>query len=225
MGLPILYSFRRCPYAMRARLAVASSELQCALREVVLRNKPEALLEASPKGTVPVLVTGTQVVDESIDIMQWALSQSDPESLLTPQKGDLAQMLALIAENDGLFKQALDRYKYPQRHAEHSEAGGADDYAAIHRDEGAKWLQQLEQRLAQDRYLFGVQLSLADIAIAPFVRQYAHTDLDWFNEQPWPNLIGWFNEFVASARFLRVMEKYEPWEPQQAKIIFPPPQL
>lgn len=225
MSLPILYSFRRCPYAMRARLAIASSEQQCVLREVVLRNKPEELLAASPKGTVPVLVLDTQVIDESLDIMQWALTQSDPESLLNPQKGDLAQMLALISENDGAFKQALDRYKYPQRHAEYVEAGGADEYAAIHRDKGALWLQRLEQRLAQSSYLFGEQLSLADLAIAPFVRQYAHTDLEWFKAQPWPHLIVWYDKFVESTRFLRVMEKYEPWLEQRTKVLFPPAHL
>lgn len=223
MSLPVLYSFRRCPYAMRARLAIASSEQPCMLREVVLRNKPEALLQASPKGTVPVLVIGTHVIDESLDIMLWALKQSDPESLLNPQKGDLAQMLALIAENDGAFKQALDRYKYPQRHAEHAEVG-ADEFASIHRDKGAQWLQSLEQRLSQHPYLFGAQLSLADLAIAPFVRQYAHTDIDWFNEQDWPNLLVWLRRFLESTRFLRVMEKYEPWTPQRPKIMFPPPQ-
>ncbi len=208
---------------MRARLAIASSEQQCVLREVVLRNKPQELLVASPKGTVPVLVAGTKIIDESLDIMQWVLTQSDPESLLRPSVGDLLQMLELVSENDGQFKQALDRYKYPQRYAEHVAAGGADEYASYHREQAAQWLQSLEQRLSRYPYLFGAQQSLADLAIAPFVRQFAHTDLDWFNEQPWPSLIIWLKRFTDSPRFLRVMEKYPPWTAQQEKIIFPPP--
>ena len=116
-ALPVLYSFRRCPYAMRARLALAVSDQVCELREVVLRNKPQGLLLASPKGTMPVLVLPSgQVLEQSLDIMLWVLAQRDPEGWLTPSHGSVQDMLALIAECDGSFKQALDRCKYPSRY-------------------------------------------------------------------------------------------------------------
>lgn len=214
--LPILFSFRRCPYAMRARLAIASSQQQCELREVVLRDKPQALFDASAKGTVPVLQLpdGTTVIDESLDIMLWALGQHDPDLWLQPEQGTQEQMLALIAENDGMFKGHLDRYKYPVRYDLDS---GLDD-----RDAGALWLRTLNDRLTLSPYLFGHRPALADRAIAPFVRQYAHTDRDWFRAQDWPALCGWLDTFLESAVFTRVMHKYEPWKPDQQVVVFPP---
>lgn len=214
-NLPVLFSFRRCPYAMRARLAIASAQEQCELREVVLRDKPKALLDASPKGTVPVVVLpdGT-VIDESLDIMRWALAQQDPQGWLTPAQGSLDQMLALIAENDSTFKAHLDRYKYPMRFD--LESGVAD------RDAGAQWLRTLDDRLTSTPYLFGQQPALADMAIAPFVRQYAHTDRDWFRSQNWPALCGWLDAFLESPVFKGIMHKYTPWTPdQQAIVLFP----
>lgn len=176
-ALPVLYSFRRCPYAMRARLALAVSGQVCELREVVLRAKPQGLLQASPKATVPVLVLpdGT-VLEQSLDIMRWALACNDPAGWLTPSLGDEAGMLALIAECDGPFKQALDRCKYPSRYPE------AD--AALARARAVEWLQGLEARLAEQPFLFGTQVALADMAIAPFVRQFAGIDADWWAAQP-----------------------------------------
>ncbi|NYT43973.1 glutathione S-transferase [Alcaligenaceae bacterium] len=212
---PTLYSFRRCPYAMRARLAIAISGLGCELREVVLRDKPDAMLQASPKGTVPVLIDidGT-VVDQSLDIMLWALGQSDPEGWLTPQQGDLPAMLNLIAQCDGPFKDKLDRYKYPQRYGVQS---GADQ-----RDQTVPWLLELEQRLQAGTWLCGKKRSLADMAIVPFVRQFAHTDIAWFDAQPWPSLRRWLADWQASALFARIMHKYPAWQEGDPPVLFPP---
>src|SRR5690606_39916647 len=154
---PILYSFRRCPYAMRARLAIAVSKQQCELREVILRDKPPALLQASPKGTVPVLVLPHgKVIDESLDIMLWALGQSDPEGWLKPQHASHDEMMALIATCDQDFKPALDRYKYPDRYE------GAD--AMANRAAGAAWLSGLNSRLERSAYIYGQKPCLADAA-------------------------------------------------------------
>lgn len=213
--LPVLFSFRRCPYAMRARLALLAAQQQCELREVVLRDKPQALLDASPKGTVPVLLlTDGTVIDESLDIMRWALAQNDPDLLLAPTQGSVEQMLTLITENDTFFKARLDRYKYPVRYD--LESGQAD------RDVGALWLRKLDNLLACSPYLFGKQPALADVAIAPFVRQYAHTDRDWFRAQDWRALCEWLDAFLDSERFARVMHKYPPWAPGQQEVVFPP---
>ena len=194
---------------MRARLALAVSGVDYELREVSLKSKPDELLAASPKGTVPVLVLpGGQVIDESLDIMRWALAQNDPDGWLTQGASD--DMLALIAGNDGEFKHALDRYKYPNRYPLES----GDDmkaFALAQRFEAASWLQTLEPRLAQG-WLFGSQPSLADMAILPFVRQFAHTDAAWFAAQPWPQLRAWLTYFEASALFESVMAKHKSWQ-------------
>ncbi len=214
-ALPVLYSFRRCPYAMRARLALAISGQRCELREVVLRDKPQAMLSASAKGTVPVLITPQgSVIDESLDIMLWALEQNDPEGWLIPQCGSRATMLELIAQFDGEFKPHLDRYKYPNRHAD---GGTAPD----HRAACATHLLALEQRLGDTAFLFGAHATIADMAIAPFVRQFAHTDDDWFASQPWPNLFGWLSAWENSTLFNRVMQKYAPWHADQPETFFP----
>ena len=214
-SLPILYSFRRCPYAMRARLAVAASRTPCELREVVLRDKPQALLDVSPKATVPVLVdTDGTIIDESLDIMLWALNQNDPDAWLRPSQGSLADILALICECDGSFKHHLDRYKYPQRYE------NVETHA--HRDEAAAWLRTLNDRLVAAPYLFGHHATLADMAIMPFVRQYAHTDMAWFEAQPWPSLKSRLDAWKESERFAQVMEKYPAWTPQACGIRFPP---
>lgn len=211
--LPVLYSFRRCPYAMRARLALAASGQQCELREVVLRDKPAALIEASPKGTVPVLVLPDgRVIDQSLDIMLWALSRHDPQGWLAPQNGDMEQMLALIAQCDGDFKHGLDRYKYPDRYA------GVDPIA--HREACARWLVELDARLCESAYLFGERYALADAAILPFVRQFAQVDRGWFDLQPWAALRAWLERWLESERFQAIMEKYPPWD-GKAGVAFP----
>jgi len=207
--LPVLYSFRRCPYAMRARLALHISGLQIELREVSLKSKPPEMLAISAKGTVPVLaLPGGQVIDESLDIMLWALSQNDPEAWLN--HGPLNDMLALIAGNDGKFKHALDRYKYPNRYPQESN-GEQKAFAMAQRCEAARWLESLESHLKQG-WLFGQQASLADMATLPFVRQFAHTDTAWFAAQPWPQLQAWLAGFEASALFESVMGKHAPYQ-------------
>lgn len=207
-ALPVLYSFRRCPYAMRARLALASSAVAYELREVALRSKPPDMLAASPKGTVPVLVLPDgQVIAESLDVMLWALRQHDPEGWLS---GDIDGMLALIADNDGTFKLQLDRYKYPNRYP-HESAGNAPGFAQWHRDGGAVVLASWQARLSQNPWLFGNRASLVDMAVLPFVRQFAHTDAAWFAAQPWPHLQAWLARFEASAQYQLVMTKLLPW--------------
>lgn len=202
-ALPILYSFRRCPYAMRARLALAVSGVSHELREVSLKSKPPEMLAASPKGTVPVLVLhGGQVIDESLHIMRWALAQNDPHGWLSHLTED---MLALITGNDGQFKHALDRYKYPNRYPLAS-GGDVKAFALAKRLEAASWLQALEPRLCAG-WLFGHQASLADMAILPFVRQFAHSDAAWFESQPWPMLQAWLARFETSELFVGVMVK------------------
>lgn len=199
---PILYSFRRCPYAMRARLALAISEQTCELREVVLRDKPFELLAASAKGTVPVLVLPDSVIDESLDIMLWSLARNDPAHWLAPEQDALADMLELVRRCDDDFKQHLDRYKYPDRHPDDRE---------LHKAAGAIFLIELNDRLTQHTHLFGRRVALADMAIAPFVRQFASVDDTWFASQPWPALQRWLLEFTQSALFARVMQKYQQW--------------
>ncbi|SFC23748.1 Glutathione S-transferase [Polaromonas sp. OV174] len=217
--LPILYSFRRCPYAMRARLAIAVSGQRCELREIVLRNKPPEMLAASPKATVPVLVLADgQVIDQSLDIMRWALQQHDPEGWLA---ADRATLDSLIAANDGPFKRDLDRYKYPNRYAaEH--AGDDKAFAEAHRSSAARWLMELDARLNGHGWLCGASVSLADMAILPFVRQFAHTDAAWFAAQPWPNLLAWLARWEAGPLLVRVMGKYPPWQAGLAGVEFPP---
>lgn len=210
-ALPVLYSFRRCPYAMRARLALAISGQAYELREVVLRNKPAEMLAASPKGTVPVLVLPDgEVIEQSLDVMLWALRRNDPEGWLASAQGSLDNMLAFIAGNDGAFKRSLDRYKYPNRYAEES-ACDAEAFALLQRGLGAAWLLKLEGMLI-DGWLFGPRASLADMALLPFVRQFAHTDVAWFATQPWPRLQAWLVQFEASALYAGVMEKHVPWQ-------------
>ncbi len=214
MPLPVLYSFRRCPYAMRARMAVAVSQQACELREVVLTHKPDALLEASPKGTVPVLVlaNGT-VIDQSLDIMLWALQAHDPEHWLPTTEAAWERARAWITHNDGPFKHALDRYKYPHRYAL--------PHGLEHRALGAVFLHALNTSLTTQAYLAGPRLGLADAALAPFVRQFAHTDAPWFAQQNWPALQTWLAQFEQSPTYLRTMDKVPPWAPGQAIRFFP----
>lgn len=213
--LPILYSFRRCPYAMRARLALAVSGQTVELREVVLRNKPSELLAASTKATVPVLVLPNgQVAEQSLDIMRWALERHDPEGWL---QAPLGPVLALIGGVDGSFKHHLDRYKYPGRYEEDSYSRSLDE----HKSAAGHIISEWNQRLAGQPYLFGARASLADMAIAPFVRQFAHVDTAWFAAQPWPQIQKWLADFENSALFSQVMQKYTPWESGASGVVFP----
>lgn len=202
--LPVLYSFRRCPYAMRARLALYASGIAVEHREVELKDKPVCMLAASPKGTVPVLVLPDgQVIDESLDIMRWALQTQDPLHWWPNDPARLTATMALIEENDGPFKHALDRYKYPHRFGL---ADGMD-----WREAGAQFLLQLEAMLDSAPYLAGNRWGLCDAALAPFVRQFAHTDKAWFVAQPWPYLARWLMQFESSDVFAAIMRKHPTW--------------
>lgn len=206
-GLPILYSFRRCPYAMRARLALLSSGVRCVLREVKLSAKPEQMLAASPKGTVPVLLLSTgSVIDESLSIMQWALEQNDPHGWLDRSER------TLIEQNDGAFKYHLDRYKYADRY-------GVD--AQAHRAAGLDMLMQLDGRLAQTAHLCGDAMGLADVAIFPFIRQFAQVDRSWFDAQALPNLQTWLTALCESPLFAAAMVRHKPWDDEAEPVRFP----
>ncbi len=207
-ALPILYSFRRCPYAMRARMAVAVSGMPVELREVVLRDKPAEMLEASPKGTVPVLVLPDgRVLEESLDIMRWALSQCDPEGWLRHHDQNL------VSASDGPFKQALDRYKYPHRY---DLPDGTE-----HRDAALTHLGALNDSLSGAPYLGGAQPAFTDIALFPFVRQFAATDAEWFAALPLPALQGWLSALVGSDLFVSIMTRYPQWKSGDAPVHFP----
>ncbi|MCT2398739.1 glutathione S-transferase [Novosphingobium mangrovi (ex Huang et al. 2023)] len=203
---PVLYSFRRCPYAMRARLALAISGTRCELREVQLSAKPRSMLDASPKGTVPVLVLPDgEVIDESLDIMRRALARRDPEDWLAREDA------ALIAENDGPFKRDLDRYKYPERH-------GSEPLA--HRESAMAFLRRLDARLADTGQLCGPVRGLTDAAIMPFVRQFAAVDRLWFDAQPLPHLGTWLAGHLSSGLFGAIMIRVTPWSPGDPPIAF-----
>ena len=196
MNAALLYSFRRCPYAMRARLALRYSGVAVRIIEVSLKAKPAEMLALSPKGTVPVLSVEGRVIEQSLEIMQWALAQHDPDDWLL--QGDPA-VLALIAENDQVFKHHLNRYKYAERYLEQP----MEHYRA----EGEVFLQKLEGLLAEREYLLAEHLSLADAALAPFVRQFAHVDREWFAGTPYQRLQIWLQRFLESPLFTAVMAK------------------
>jgi glutathione S-transferase len=204
--LAVLYSFRRCPYAMRARLAIANSNIALELREVVLRDKPQQLLDISPKATVPVLLLpDNTVIDESLDIMQWALEQNDPDnwfSSLSDEQKTLSHQL--ISNNDGDFKYYLDRYKYADRYPEHTQE--------YYRQQAEKFLVLLEQQLQQNGYLICNRITLADMAIWPFIRQFAFADKTWFDQSPYPYIQAWLAEFIESELFEKIMLKYSAWQ-------------
>jgi glutathione S-transferase len=196
----LLYSFRRCPYAIRARLAVAVSGQQVELVEVALRDKPESMLKLSPKGTVPVLLLGDgQVIDESIDVMHWALNLADPVGWLGPDDATRLAMKTLIDENDGEFKHHLDRTKYANRY------DGVDPQQ--HRSEALVFLAKLDGMLSSGGGLFGDRRLLADWAILPFVRQFANIDRPLFDREVGPKLCAWLDRGLGSELFVEVMRK------------------
>ncbi len=204
---PILYTFRRCPYAMRARLAIAVSGVEVELREVLLRDKAPELLKASPKATVPVIVSGENIIDESYDIMLWALKQNDPDAWLARHNP------ALIAECDGAFKSALDKYKYGNRQEESD--------AIEQRSIASGFLVKLDEALKTQHYLSGEKSGMTDMSIVTFVRQFANVDRTWFDAQPWPNLIRWLEEFLSSDVFMSIMTKYPKWQLGDPVTLFP----
>jgi len=214
MALPILYSFRRCPYAMRARLALEAGGIEVALREVVLRDKAPEFLAVSEKATVPVLLLNDgAIIEESLDIIRWALDTSDAGEKLTPDQGNMRGALALIERLDADFKPHLDAYKYLYR---------SDPEAAFSaREKAMAFLNELDGMLAGQSFLYGQKRSVADIGVAPFVRQFAHVDRDWFYAQGWENLKPWLLAFLESDAFKRIMKKYPKWAAGDDATVFP----
>ncbi|MGE5453395.1 MAG: glutathione S-transferase N-terminal domain-containing protein [Acidobacteriota bacterium] len=209
---PILYSFRRCPYAMRARLAIRYAGQVVALREVALRSKPADMLAISPKGTVPVLLLpdGT-VLAQSLDIMRWACTKADPQNWLAPSLSAAGQ--TWLEVNDGPFKQRLDRYKYPDRHPDGASWSDRDEAVAL-------MLAPMNAQLSQTPYLMGPAPCLVDFALMPFVRQFAKVDMAWFEQAPLPALQRWLAALLALPLFDQVMGKYEIWQPGQDPVLF-----
>jgi glutathione S-transferase len=209
-ALPILYSFRRCPYAIRARLAILVSGMTCELREVSLANKPEALAIASPKATIPVMVLPNgQVLDESLDIMIYALSKNDPEGWLV-QVGDSA--MDMITTNDTVFKVHLDHYKYPDRY---------DNDAPKHRQAGLEILKCLNGQMTEQCFLAGHSATLVDMAILPFVRQFRAVDEAWFMQQSLPYIHKWLSSLLESEVFVAVMLNWPIWKHGDDPLLFP----
>ncbi len=210
---PVLYSFRRCPYAMRARMAIYQANIKCELREVVLKDKPESMLSLSNKGTVPVLLTtDNKVIEQSCEVMHWALNNNDPDNWLDE---DESQSQFLIDYNDNEFKYFLDRYKYHVGHPEHSQE--------YYRDNAESFLKLIEKQLSNSKgaALLGNRLSFADIAIFPFIRQFSKVDLDWFQSSPYELLKIWTHNIEQSDTFRGCMKKYEQWLPEHTPIYFP----
>jgi len=208
MTYPILYSLQNCPYAMRARLAILKSQQTVLIRAIVMKNKPAEMLALSPKGTVPVLVLGTepstQVIDESLDIMLWALNLSDPDNLLYAEDAKaLPEMLAIINENDQQFKPNLEHYKRAKRFHE-------DDEEEC-RLQCEPFIQALEQRLSQHPFLMGSTPSLLDFALLPFVRQHSRVNRQYYRDGSYTHLKNWLEQHLQSRLFSKAMLKYPLW--------------
>ncbi|MDB6443665.1 Glutathione S-transferase [Pseudomonas sp. NFACC32-1] len=200
MSRPTLYSFRRCPYAMRARMALRYSAVELDIVEVSLKAKPAEMLALSSKGTVPVLQVDGRVIDESLEIMNWALARHDPQDWRLRDDADGQGLTAaLIEENDQVFKLHLNRYKYPERYPEYPKE--------YYRSEGEDFLRRLEALLATRPFLAAQHQSLADVAVLPFVRQFAHVDRQWFAQAPYPNLQRWLQRLLDSELFVAIMAK------------------
>jgi glutathione S-transferase len=198
---PILYSYRRCPYAMRARMALKYASIELEHREIDLRNKPKSMLDISPKGTVPVLLVDQLVLDQSLDIMRWAIRQSDPDGW-----GNLDDEItqAWIEKNDGRFKVLLDQYKYPNRHPDL-------DPKAVFEEALHLMLLPIEKALQYSQYLLGNQMTLADIAIFPFIRQFSMVNPSQFDQLQLPVTKKWLKQHLESELFNSVMQKHPVW--------------
>ena len=212
MNLPILYSFRRCPYAMRARMALILASKQCELREILLKNKPDHMLEISPKGTVPVLQLPDKVLDESLDIISWA-TVSNLDNVHIFSKTEETLYMELVHLFDTKFKHHLDRYKYSSRY-------GADPRE--HQEECKIILENLDAKINPSPWVFGPQVSLLDISILPFIRQCKIANPEWFDAQQFKKVIGLLDYFEQDNLFIQAMQKYELWDPKkQNGNIFP----
>ena len=213
MKYPILYSFKRCPYAMRTRMALKLADIRCEIREVRLNDKPDHMLQVSPKGTVPVLILRNKIIDESIDIINWAISKVDIfKGNLGHDKSDLSEELICIF--DDKFKYHLDRYKYSNRYQ------GSD--LEFHRAECMKILVNLENLISDTKWFFGNKLNKLDISILPFIRQYRIANPEWFDSQKdifkIKNVL---NNFLESKLFKEIMHDYEIWEEGSDLVYFP----
>ncbi|PMG41022.1 glutathione S-transferase [Shewanella sp. 10N.286.52.B9] len=215
IDLPVLYSLRNCPFAMRARIAIYKSNQPIWLRDIVLSDKPAEMLAASPKATVPVIVTPKgQVIEESYEVMLWALSQSDPDDLLfATDASKFDSMLALIYRFDSEFKSCLENYKCAKRY---SESNIVECRLACE-----VYLQQLELLLSEHEFLFADRESLADIALLPFIRQFARVERQWYLQSPYPHVRAWLNAYLQSKMFSKVMTKYPLWLESRQDVIFP----
>ena len=203
MTLPILYSFRRCPYAMRARMGLILASKKCELREILLKDKPDQMLQVSSKGTVPVLQFPDKVLDESLDIISWAIESSVPNVYIYTAAEELSSR-ELIQLFDSKFKHHLDRYKYSSRY-------GVDPLE--HREECKVILENLEVKIHPNPWIFGKQVSVLDISILPFIRQYKIANPDWFFAQNFTKVIALLNYFEKSDLFAQAMQKFELWDP------------
>jgi glutathione S-transferase len=212
LALPILYSLRNCPYAMRARIGIFKAQQQVVIREVNLNNKPAQMLTASAKGTVPILVLGDElatssVIEESLEIMLWALAQSDPNDLLCKHDPSaLPKMLKLITQFDDEFKACLNAYKCAKRYRENN--------VTECRQACEVYIQDLENRFTasdQQTFLMFAQESLVDIALLPFIRQFAKVERQWYQQSPYPKVRQWLNFYLQSTMFTKVMAKHVLW--------------
>ena len=210
-NLPILYSFRRCPYAMRARMAIHISGQKCELREVLLRDKPPSMLEYSAKGTVPVLILQDgKVIDESLDVIDWALNLNDPDDW--QRSKDTKKTKELIKINDGEFKYHLDRYKYSKRYD--------NEDPEFHRKKCLKFIESINNELNNSKYIFDDNISYADIVVLPFIRQFRIADIEWFDSLPYDNLKKWLSRFLDSSLLNSSMKKYDLWKEGDKSIVF-----
>lgn len=212
MNTPVVYSFRRCPYCMRAHMALKYSGIKVELREVDLKNYPPQALEISPKATVPVLLLpdGT-VIDESWDILKWALSQNDPDNWSGDNDEHTLDAEILIETNDFSFKEDLDHYKYADRYPEHNEEH--------YRQACEEFIGELDEMLSENRYLLTDQLSLADIGVFPFIRQFSLVDKEWFDKAPYPNVQQWLNKLIETELFRQVFQKHDLWQ-EDAPVVY-----
>ena len=212
MNLPILYSFRRCPYAMRARMALILASKDCELREISLKNKPDEMLQISAKGTVPVLELPSKVLEESLDIISWAM-EPHPKSIYILSSEEKLLSEILIQLFDSKFKYHLDRYKYASRY----EANSSE-----HQEECKNILEKLDSKIKSSPWIFGEKVSLLDISILPFIRQCKIANPEWFFEQNFKKVIALLNFFEASNLFIHAMKKFDLWDPQNPNGSFFP---
>ena len=208
---PILYTFRRCPYAMRARFAIRSSKIIVEVREIKLKEKPSEFLKSSPKGTVPVLITNSgEVLEESLDIIYWALNKNDPHKWLAKGKLENQDIRKLLDDLEDRFKPNLDKYKYPDRFS------GVNKF--LYRDKNLCFLEKLNFYIEKNKSLNCKHLTLLDYAIFPFVRQFRNVDQDWFDKLNFIFLNKWINQIIDSKDFSSIMKKFKKWEPNDVPI-------